>query len=167
VVQAFLNSAEYRSVEVQDQYQSLLHRRVDPMGLANFSNYLADGNSVENMDAILLGSDEYYQNRGGGTNDGFLSALYQDVLGRPIDPTGRANWEQALAGGMSRSAVAAALYGSPEYAQHLVGALFQRYLGRSPTAAELSTQVAVLESGARDETVIAALVNSTEYFLLP
>jgi PKD repeat protein len=167
VVQAFLSSAEYRRVQVQDQYQSLLHRPVDPTGLVSFSNYLAQGNSVENMDALLAGSDEYFQNRGGSTNDGFLSALYQDVLGRPIDPTGLANWEQALAGGMSRSAVAASLYSSLEYDQHLVGALFQRYLGRSPTTAELTTQVGALQSGAHDETVIAMLVASTEYFLLP
>jgi PKD repeat protein len=167
VVQAFLGSPEYRTVQVEDQYQALLHRPVDPGAVIFFGNYLAQGNTVENLDAFLAGSAEYFQNRGGGTIDGFLNALYLDALGRPIDSASQAVWEQALASGATRSAVAAVVYGSSEYDQHLVNQLFQRFLGRLPDPSELSTQVGALQNGVHDESVIAALVTSTEYFLIP
>jgi hypothetical protein len=37
------------------------------------------------LDAILLGSPEYYRHSG-GTITGFLTALYHDALGQPLDP---------------------------------------------------------------------------------
>src|SRR5262249_24372841 len=47
--------------------------------------------------AGVLGSPESLGARGGGTDAGFLAALYRDALGRPLDPAGQAGWGQVLA----------------------------------------------------------------------
>ena len=45
---------------------------------------------------------EYFA-RKGGTNTGFLSGLYLDALGRPLDPVGLAAWGGALDAGLNRA----------------------------------------------------------------
>src|SRR5207302_6680064 len=78
-------SQEFRGVEVQGLYERFLHRSADPAGLGGGVSFLMNGGSIEQLEAILIGSTEYFQTRAGGTNDGFLNALYEDVLHRPID----------------------------------------------------------------------------------
>jgi hypothetical protein len=163
VVHAFLASPEYRADEVESLYRQYLHREADATGLADFSQFLAGGGTVEQAAALLAGSAEYYQVRGGGSDAGFLAALYQDGLGRPADAPGQAAFQAALAGGWTRGQVAATLLASTEYRQQLVQADYQRYLLRPADNAGLEAFVAALQGGARDEDVLAALAGSAEY----
>src|SRR5262249_31775585 len=78
-------SPEYRVVTIGKLYNQLLHRPVDQPGLNSALQFLAAGNTFDQLRAILIGSDEYFVTRGGGTVSGFLNAMFQDVLGRPID----------------------------------------------------------------------------------
>jgi hypothetical protein len=164
VVHALLTSPEYRALEVEGLYRQYLHREADASGLADYSQFLAGGGTVEQAAAMLAGSSEYYQARGGGSDAGFLAALYQDSLGRTADAPGQAAFQVALAGGWTRSQVAAALLASTEYRQQLVQADYQRYLLRPADGSGLDAFVAALQGGARDEDVIAALAGSAEYW---
>jgi hypothetical protein len=163
VVHALLTSPEYRALEVEGLYRQYLHREADASGLADFSQFLAGGGTVEQAAALLAGSAEYYQARGGGSDAGFLAALYQDGLGRPADAPGQAAFQAALAGGWSRGQVAAALFTSTEYREQLVQADYQRFLLRAADDAGLDAFMAALQGGARDEDVLAALADSAEY----
>ena len=96
-------SPEYRQDEIQSLYTHYLLRQADPAGLAAFTNFLAQGGTLEQVAADIVGSPEYYQTRGGGTIQGFLTALYEDVLGRSIDPNGQSVFGQALAAGATRT----------------------------------------------------------------
>src|SRR5438552_3937203 len=58
---------------------------------------------------------------GGGTNSGFLTALYEDALNRSPDSGGLAAFSQALNQGTSPRLVAAAIFSSTEHLQDLVG----------------------------------------------
>src|SRR4029079_10597881 len=49
-----------------------------------WSQFLRDDHTNEELAAQIIASDEYYQTRGGGTDQGFLNAVYEDVLCRPI-----------------------------------------------------------------------------------
>src|SRR5262249_36280357 len=80
VVGAIETSAEYRVNLVQSLYSQFLHRGADPMGLNFFVNLLGTGGTIEQAEALITGSLEYFQVAGGGTNDGFLDALYRDAL---------------------------------------------------------------------------------------
>ena len=101
---------------------------------------------------------------GGSTNAGFLTALYQDALGRPIDANGLANWEQALANGTTRAQVASAIFGSGEYQQDQVQNFYHRLLRRPADRSGLATFTGLLSGGAGDEVVVAQLVESQEYY---
>lgn len=84
VVDGILDSIEAMRNQVNDLYVRFLGRQADSSGLNAWVNYLRDGNSNVDLAAQLIASQEYYQ-KAGGTNAGFLNAVYRDVLGRPID----------------------------------------------------------------------------------
>jgi hypothetical protein len=164
-VAAFLTTTpEYRAVQVQDMYLNLLGRPADPVGLNNLTNLLLAGGTVEQAEAVLIGSPEYFLVRGHGSNDGFVDAVYNDLFHRPADAATRAGIDQSLASGtFSRGQIAAILFNTDEYRQDLVQADFQRYLGRDAGPAGLAAFVNALKQGARDEQVVAALLGSAEF----
>src|SRR5262249_15080786 len=113
-VAAFLlSSPEYRAKALTDIYRAILKREPDAGGLNSFLGFLASGGTLNQVRALLLGSVEYFQKQG-STIDGFLTALYQDALGRPIDPSGRATFTFLLTHGTSRTTVALLILGSRE-----------------------------------------------------
>jgi hypothetical protein len=162
VAASILGSAEYEAVLVQGWYQSLLGRPADPTGLSTDGAALAHGTSDETVEDGILGSPEFLAHAG-GTPSAFVSALYQDLLGRAPD-NGSLLWQAALGAGMSRSQVATAIMTSPEGRAHLVDGWFVTYLHRHADPGAVTTFGGALKSGVTDETVIAQLVGSDEYF---
>jgi uncharacterized protein GlcG (DUF336 family) len=163
VALALLTSPEYFTDEVQALYSQLLNRPADPGGLAAYVAFLESGGTIEQVGAAIIGSAEYYQNRGGGSNDGFLNALYQDILQRAVDPSGRATFDQLLANGATPQQIAELVYSSPEYQQDLVETLYRRYLNRAADPTGLSAFTALLASGWTDNQVAASLISSAEF----
>jgi len=164
IVMQVEESQEYLTDEVDSIYQKMLNRPADPSGLATFTNMLANGASEEQVESIIAGSQEYYQTRGGSQIGGFLSALYSDALNRAVDPTGEAAFTQALAAGVSRQAVATAIFGSAEYRQDLVESYYETYLGRQADNGGLTTFTTMLAQGGSNQAVVAAILGSQEYF---
>jgi len=171
VIQSIENSLEYRTDQVEALYQSYLGRSADPSGLAsslnlllNASSYLPSQVLYLQLQANILGSAEYYQNRGGGTNEGFLSALYHDVLGRAIDPSGAITFGVALANGMSRTLVAKAVLSSVEADQRIVETDYMNYLQRQADPLGMEVWVNLLRQGGGSDAVTMAIIASDEYF---
>jgi hypothetical protein len=165
-VQLIERSLEYRTDVVQGLYRKVLGRGADPTGLTVWVNYLSQGNTADQLEAAILGSDEYYATAGGGTNTGFVQALYVLVLNRTVDTTGTQAWGQALAQNTPRSAVAAAILGSIEADTLEVQALYNQLLHRPAESAGLGTWVNALQRGLRREDLLAAIVSSDEYYAL-
>jgi hypothetical protein len=163
VVAQMETTREYRGLQVQALYQHYMHRAADPSGLGGGVAFLLSGGTVEQLTAALVGSPEYYQVIGGGTNNGFLGALYHDALGRLLDPGGQAAWIQAFANGATPYQVGGAVLTSLEYRQDLVHSYYSAYLFRDPDSAGLAGWVALMENGTRDETVIAGITGSAEF----
>jgi hypothetical protein len=90
--------------------------------------------------------------------------LYSDALNRAIDPAGQSADEKALAGGMTRSTIAAVVFGSQEYLQDLVQSYYQTYLKRPADSGGLAAFVAAMQQGTIDQQVIADILGSQEYF---
>src|SRR5262249_44774243 len=149
------NSPEFQTGLVQQAYQRFLHRAAEPGGLAFWLQFLQQGNTVEQMEAGITGSAEYFQNRGGGTNAGFLTALYQDVLNRAVDPTGTNTFTQALGGGTTRGQVAATIFSGQEGLQNAVQGFYGSLLRRAADNAGLNVFVNAMQQGATDQQVIA------------
>jgi hypothetical protein len=145
VALGFINSLEYRTDAVQNLYHTLLRRDADTGGLNAFVNYLGMGGTIKQVEVIMLSSDEYFQTQGGGTNTGFLQAVYRDVLNRPPDAGGLQAFLQALNNGLSRRQVAEVILDSPEGTTVLVTNMYQKFLNRNPDPTGLNSFVAAIE----------------------
>lgn len=164
VVSAIEASGEYRAREVQALFERYLRRPADPGGQAYFVARLAAGATIESVAASLIGSQEYFMNRGGGANEGYLNALYQDVLQRPADPGALAYFGRLLSSGVSRSQVASVILNSDEYRQRLIGDFYQQLLNHPTSNGSINFWLNDMKQGARDEQVAAGIAGSDEYF---
>jgi hypothetical protein len=164
VAAAIEGSTDYMTIVTQKAYQQFLHRGADQGGVNSWVDFLRQGHTIEQMEAGLIGSAEYFQVRGGGTNDGFLSSLFQDALGRAIDAGARAAFGAALASDATTGQVAAAVLSSLEGVQDTVQGFYRSLLGRPADNGGLNNFVSALQHGATDQQVIATIAGSDEFF---
>jgi uncharacterized protein (TIGR03118 family) len=172
-------SLEFQAVTVQKAYQQFLQRAADPAGLTFWTGFLQQGHTVEQMDAGIVGSAEYFQTRGGGTTNGFLTALYQDALGRAVDPAGQNFFTQQLAGGvttavataggvpaggMTTAQVAGEIFASAEFQQGLVKSDYALLLNRAADNAGVAFFTNAFQQGLTDQQIAAAIAGSDEFF---
>jgi hypothetical protein len=159
------STQEYRNNEVNSLYLKYLRRNADQMGLANATSLLAGGGTVEQVASILIGSTEYFNKFGGGTNDGWLNAVSQDVLGHAFNPTDRSAFLLLLQQFTPRDRIALLVLRGNEAETDLISTYYTLYLHRPADAAGVAGWVnAVLNGGLRQEDVIARIVGSDEYF---
>ena len=163
VADEVLASAEHRNDLLSGYFQTYLGRPVDSSGLASFGGLFASGATDEDVQAAILGSAEYFA-RAGGTNAGFVAALYRDILNRSPGSAELTSWETALAAGASRGQVAMSFLTSAEYRSDLLSGYFQTYLGRPVDSSGLASFGGLFALGATDEDVQAAVVGSPEFF---
>jgi hypothetical protein len=121
------------------------------------------GETREQIRAAVMGTDDYFRERCGSSNENFLDALYREALGRFPDGAGRAAFAQALANGASRDQVAYTVFTSAEYQEKLIQGLYQQLLNRAGEATGVNFWVEQLRLGARDEQVITGFCTSSEY----
>jgi type III secretory pathway component EscR len=163
VAQIVLNSGEYRTKLAQSLFKQFLGRAATQTEVNFFLSALQQGMTVEQLIAVIVGSDEYYQNRGGGMNNGFLEHLYNDLLGRPIDEGGLASFTDLLNRGGSRQQVALFILGSSEYRSNQIQSFFRTFLERQAGDSEINFFLALWQQGARREQIIAQIIGSPEY----
>src|SRR5262249_6702590 len=84
IVQEIEQTAAYRRQLVRGLNQDLLGAAGGSGLFRQEVDFLAAGGAVEQLEAVLLASAAYYR-RAGGTNRGFLRAVYHDVLGQAQD----------------------------------------------------------------------------------
>jgi FKBP-type peptidyl-prolyl cis-trans isomerase len=161
VALGIMSSGEYRNDVVGQLYEKYLNRAADPAGLSFWSAALASESEAQ-VAAGIIASAEFY-NAAGGTASGFLSALYQDALGRAVDSSGEAAYTALLDAGTSRATVANDVLTSPEYRTDLVEGFYETYLHRAADAGGLSYWVGQLDQGASTQDVIAGFVSAAEY----
>jgi hypothetical protein len=165
VVQSILSSQEYRAEAVRADFVAILRRQPTGDEVNLYLGQLNQGLTDEQVKAELFGSGEYFTNRGGGTNAGFLAALYPDVLDRPLDDSGAAGWGGQLAAGASRQDVAQGVLSSGEAFQVLVKAAYPKFLRRTADAGGLTFWGGQLTQGMTDEQFYAGLLGSLEYYV--
>jgi VCBS repeat-containing protein len=158
---AIQNSPEYRTRQLQSMYQKYLGRTADATGLAAHMSYLSSGGTWDGIRTTFMASNEYYR-RAGGTDAGFLSAIYRDVLGRAIDAVGQREFSNLLED-TSRETVVKRLLASDEANDKKVAAVYDELLGRSANAAEIDFYSSLLARGAKEDQIISAFVASDEY----
>jgi uncharacterized repeat protein (TIGR01451 family) len=101
----------------------------------------------------------------GTADQRFLSEVYRDMLGRPIDANGLANWSGELAAGISRFQVVTNIQTSTtdEFRKDEVQAVYQQYLNRAADPQGLNDSVNFLKAGGTVEQLIAIIAASPEF----
>ncbi len=113
VLDALATTDEHRRHLVATAFSSYLGRSPDPGGMDWYVGLLRRSVTATTVRADLLGSAERYS-RAGGTNEGWVDAVYQDVLGRDPEPAGRQYFLDQLAAGVPREPLASAILVAPE-----------------------------------------------------
>jgi hypothetical protein len=176
VVQQLFASQEYKNDEVTAAFDTIFHQPPDGTSLAAYSNYLSQGYSIVQVQALLFGTPTFYSAQG-GTTDGFLTGLYLDGLGRSPDVSGAATLASQLAQGMTlpniipssvadpvRESVALSLLTSPEADRRLVVAAYAQFMRRTVDGDGLSFWSGQLASGLTEEQFYQKLLSSREYY---
>jgi hypothetical protein len=130
ILNLFDHGSWYFSPIIKSAYQQYLGRTGDSGGLVFWIQQMINGVTDEQLEASLIASAEYYKHAS-GTDQGWVDAMYQDLLGRQPDSLGEKFWTQQLAGGVSRSSAAYGFAVSIERERHQIAADYKKFLGRS------------------------------------
>jgi hypothetical protein len=155
-------SAEYRQDEVESLYEHYLGRAADPDGLVYFTAQMAAGGTVEQIAAALAGSTEFANSHGGAAN--LVDALFTTILGRPVDASGLAQFEQEQSIGANSSQLAAQILASDEYQRQVASTRLTQFLGRPADSSGVSYFAALLHAGTADDQIASDILASDEFF---
>jgi hypothetical protein len=163
VANALTHCFEYYANLVNAAYQKYLGRAPETAGLSGWVYVLQHGLSDEQLEAGFIGSPEFIADNG-GLGAGWITSLYQELLGRAPSPAEVAGWLDALRGGVTPFAIAYGFAASPEREAQRITADYQQYLNRTPEPGIVAAWVSAFEHGYSNENVIAGFVGSQEYF---
>ena len=159
---ALLGSSEYALWQIEPVirlYYAALARAPDYAGLQNWSTALHSGAlTLAGAADQFATSAEFVLKYGSLDNTQYVQQLYLNVLGRPADPAGLADWVGQLDGGTSRGTVLVGFSESTEFKADLtnqVEVLRLHYLlmQRMPTAAELQSGLGFLAGDGQTDTL--------------
>lgn len=144
-ISAFEQSSEatgFTDVVVR-MYETFFHRAPDEAGLSAWVNALRNGTvSVLQVAQGFVGSQEFANDFGTTPNaTAFVTALYQNVLGRAPDAPGLAGWVNAINSGTSLASVALGFANSTEFINDASGAI-NTWLTTAVNAVNAGTPVA-------------------------
>src|SRR5262249_22295947 len=96
----------------------------------------------------------------------YVNALYEDVLGRQVDPLGLAFWQGLLSEGATPTAVVLAILASPEASVRALNGNYVAYLSRPPDLLGELAWVGVLANHPDLYGLVAVdFLSSAEYFV--
>jgi len=157
VVADIENSTEYLHLVATNMFQRLLGRAPTTQNLTDVTAYLSKGGAIELTQASLISSAEYFQKHG-GTNSAFVSAAFQDTLGRAPTAAELARYVAVLGKGGSRLTFARTLVQSAEFRTNFVTSSFVQYLNQLPTDAQLNGLVMAMQNGYSEQTILAKIL---------
>jgi hypothetical protein len=149
-------------------YQAVFLRAPDTSGFTYWLGKMQAGTSLVRMAATFAASNEFKTRYGPKTNAQFVDLVYQNVLGRPADPGGRAYWIKKLDTGTSRGVLITGFSESGEYtrkmtAQVEVTDLYLATLRRMPSTDERTAGIAALGGGTSLATLADGILRSPAY----
>src|SRR5260370_26264494 len=138
-------SDDYYQLLVGSYSQDLLGRPATSAELIFFTGELATKVTDESVQAQIAGSSEFFL-ASGGTDAGFVTALFKEFLNRPPTSSEQAFFVSLL-GTKSRENVASQILGLSEYDTDLVKSYYLQFLRRPADPAGLSLFSTALNTG--------------------
>jgi hypothetical protein len=161
VANTILASRERRMAVIDDYYRQYLGRPAETAGVEFWLNVWQKHNGPDVVRAGLIGSGEFYATQG-GTDDGAIRGLYQNILGRGADDGEVGYWRNVMKA-TPLTNVALGFIGSRENRRELIEGWYQNYLNRPSDAAGLDYWYDRLAQGASQEQIQVSLLSSAEY----
>lgn len=161
--------------QISRLYQAYFLRDPDSAGFSYWRSERAAGLGLSSVSDAFSASAEFGATYGALTDDQFIDLVYQNVLGRPPDATGRAYWLSVLAVGGGRGQVMTGFSESGEFIANTgtagpqsvsVAEVYRLYVAfflRIPDDAGLQYWVAVRSGGTPLEVIAAAFTQSAEF----
>ncbi|HVA51658.1 MAG TPA: ELWxxDGT repeat protein [Pirellulales bacterium] len=162
ISEVFTHSNEYDTHLVNGYFEQLLGRAADPSALSYFVAELEAGVSSDTVVAQIVSSSEF-TTMAGSTN-GFVSNLYNALLGRL--PTGAEfrYWVGQLNAGVTPQEVASIFVASTEYREIAINNLYEQYLQRAADADGMAFWLAEFQNGQTSQALAATLAASEEFY---
>ncbi len=176
------NSFDDVAGQVVRLYLATLARMPGLAGHSGWTEQIISGLTLQEAAAGFVNSNEFQSRYGSTTNEGFVTLLYQNVLGRDPDAAGLANWVNQLNAGTSREAVVLGFSESNEFETNTAGEslsfsraayqaswsddvyrTYQATLDRAPDSAGFEYWTSNLANGATMLDAISGFVNSAEF----
>jgi len=165
-----VNSQEGKTAQVGDAFRMILDREADLNGQAAFVNFLNNGGTYEQMEALLASSQEYLVLKASdptpSVNAQYVDALYSTFLGRSglADPAS-STFVNLLNSGVSRFDVASLIINSTEGRTASVQIEYDTVLNRAADASGLAGWVSALANGSTAPAIEIAFLASPEFFV--
>ncbi|MEZ6073755.1 MAG: DUF4214 domain-containing protein [Pirellulales bacterium] len=161
VVSSFLASRENVNNVIRGFYRQFLERDADGGGIDYWSDQMKSADEADVVVAFLTSAEFASRHE---SDDDFVDALYDLVLNRSADESGRAYYLGMLADGTSRAEAARLVAESTERYGLLVEEFYQSYFGRASDEAGRAYYVARLRDGSLDLQELArTFLTSDEY----
>ena len=170
VASLFLDSSEFQTGAggIARLYLGALGRLPDNAGMDSWMASFLAGNKLASLATGFLASTEFQSKYGSLDNAGFVSQLYQNVLGRTGASGEISGWVDNLAAGTSRADVLLSFTESAEYramtdAKVTVALDYVGLLGRTPEQGGFDYWVGQLANGVAEVAVIGNFMAAQEY----
>lgn len=167
---------------VTGMFEKYLGREPDAVGLAFWVGIVSQKESIEDTQANLVGTPEFFA-LSGGTTTGFVTRLFNLALGRNPEPSALKSFNTYLASGMTREQAAQVLFNGHEFHQDEVAGYYQSpvdandrsssivpfiddldFLDRPADPNGLGGYTAALDHGTLDQAVWTKIMASDEFF---
>jgi hypothetical protein len=175
VASTFSNTPEFLGHMVDSDYQYMVGVTPAPTdpGRQFWVNFLSQRNPYDAMTGQLGASDAYYT-AAGGTDTGFITALYRQVLHRsaPPAPSELQYWLSfgpfaGEANAARRLQVANDFAYSHEQHMLIVSGWYTTFMGRQPDPAGQTYWADRMDAGFLPQDLVASFTNTPEYYALP
>src|SRR5262249_27548222 len=162
VINGFVTAPEYLNRLVSDDFHHLLHRELAPGEAAPFVAALRNGLTEDGLRSSILESPEFF-NTHGGTPEGWVKGVYEDVLHRTPAAGEIENWANHLRSGRSRGFVANQIVNSHEAHEIEVNDAYRLLLGRDVDDSGRQTWAGLLDRGGHLRDLAEHLAESPEF----
>ena len=138
VASGFFNSSEARTRYINAEFQSILHRAPSASSISADLSKMSKGTLAEDgLAPAIIGGTEYYVDSG-STTSGYVSAVYETVLGRAPSTADLASQSKKVAS-IGRTAFAADVWRSTEHNKSRANDAFTTYLGHAASDSQQSS----------------------------
>ena len=161
--QSLSTSVNYRNLLIQDWFLRFLHKSADPGDITFVQGLFTGGKNDKQIIEVFLTAPIYFQGAG-NTNTGFVTQVYQDLLGRaPSAAELSITVGQLTALTITPLAFVQSIDSSTEYTTLVIQSTYQKFLRRAATPVEVANWITLLAGATKNEEMQAELVASAEY----